>query len=309
MMWLTWRQFRAPAALAAAALGVMALLLGITNTHPATVSNGFLSHYHLLQFLSTGLVAVPALLGAFWGAPLVARELESGTYRLAWTQSISRTRWLACKIGVVGVASVAATGLLTLMLTGWSSSSVNLKRFSSAMFGERGIAPMGYVAFAVLLGITAGILIHRTLPAMATTLVTFVAVRIAVTYWVRPHFATPFRLTQSLAAEQGGAGFHVKAGDWLVSDNTVNAAGHVVNNITCNEATQRCAAQYREILAYQPSSRYWTFQIYETAIFVGLALILAGFCFWWLRPPRRLIRAPSTLTSRCRTPVSGRALP
>src|SRR5580700_4953026 len=127
MMWLTWRQFRAPAALAAAALGVMALLLGITNTHPATVSSGFMTHYHLLQFLSTGLVAVPALIGAFWGAPLVARELESGTYRLAWTQSITRTRWLASKIALIGAASVATTGLLTLMLTGWSSRAVNLK--------------------------------------------------------------------------------------------------------------------------------------------------------------------------------------
>jgi hypothetical protein len=51
----------------------------------------------------------------------VARELETGTYRLAWTQSVTRTRWLAVKLGVVGLTSVAVAGLLSLMVTWWSS--------------------------------------------------------------------------------------------------------------------------------------------------------------------------------------------
>ena len=36
-------------------------------------------------------------------------------------------------------------------------------------------------------------------------------------------------------------------------------------------------------VVYQPADRYWTFQWIETGIFVGLALVLLGFCFWWVR--------------------------
>jgi len=161
----------------------------------------------------------------------------------------------------------------------------------------------------LLLGITAGILIHRTLPAMATTLVAFVAVRVVVTYWVRPHFGTPLKLTQSLAAQQNGAGFHVKAGDWVVSDTTVNAAGHAVNNITCSEASQRCTAQYREILTYQPSSRYWTFQIDETAISWALRSSWPDSASGGSVTATPESGPTLTSMSRCRTPVSGRALP
>jgi len=58
-----------------------------------------------VSFLEAALglvvLVVPALIGVFWGAPLIARELETGTFRLAWTQSVTRTRWLAVKLGVV----------------------------------------------------------------------------------------------------------------------------------------------------------------------------------------------------------------
>jgi len=173
MIWLTWRQFRISAVVAVAGLAAIAIVLAAT--HPS--GDGTLSHDHPLKFLSTFLVGLPALVGAFWGAPLIAGELETGTYRLAWTQSVTPTRWLAVKVGLIGLASVAVTGALSLMLTGWSSAAVNNGRFGSAMFAERGIAPMGYAAFGFALGVTAGLLIRRTLPAMAATLVVFLAAR------------------------------------------------------------------------------------------------------------------------------------
>ena len=77
--------------------------------------------HRFLQHLSLVSLLVPALIGIFWGAPLVARELEAGTFRLAWTQSVTRTRWLAVKIALVGLASVLAAGLLSLLVTWWSS--------------------------------------------------------------------------------------------------------------------------------------------------------------------------------------------
>ena len=205
MIWLTWRQFRASALVAAVALAMVAIVLGITSAHPAAVTpgDGFFSHDHLLKFLSTALVGIPAIIGAFWGAPLVAREIETGTWRLAWTQSVTRTRWLATKVAFVGLTSVAVTGLLTFMLAAWSSPNTDMGRFGTAMFAERGVAPLGYAAFAFAIGVTAGVLIRRTLPAMATTLGVFLAARLLIQNLVRPHFASPRRVFQSLTIQNG----------------------------------------------------------------------------------------------------------
>ena len=98
----------------------------------------------------------PSLIGMFWGAPLIARELETGTFRLAWTQSVSRMRWLLVKLGLVGLASAAVGGLLSLMVTWWYSpiDKVNQGRFGAAAFGLHGFVPAGYALFAFALGAT-----------------------------------------------------------------------------------------------------------------------------------------------------------
>jgi hypothetical protein len=278
MIWLTWRQFRVPAIVAVTALAVAAILLASTNP-----GGGYFSHDHLLAFLSTFLVGVPALIGAFWGVPLVASELESGTHRLVWTQSVTRTRWLAVKVSLIGAASVAVTGAFSLMLGAWSSAAVNQDRFGPPMFGQRGIVPIGYAAFGFCSGVFLGLLIRRNLPAMATTLVAFVATRMVVQSWVRPHFATPLKLSEALTAANGSP-LHAKPGAWVVSNNFFDAAGHVINNIPCGGGdAQACMAQFHQILTYQPASRYWAFQSYETATFACLSLILIGLSFWWIR--------------------------
>ncbi len=125
-------------------------------------------------------MALPALLGMFWGAPLIARELESGTYRLAWTQGVTRSRWVLTKLAVVGGASMVAAGLMSWMLTWWASPCRHAQRqsFRFVIFDSSYIAPIGYAAFAFALGVAAGVLWRRTVPAMATTLVVFIAVRV-----------------------------------------------------------------------------------------------------------------------------------
>ena len=97
----------------------------------SAATDGLLSHDRLCKTSSSVLLVVPALIGLFWGAPLVARELETGTYRLVWTQGVTRTRWIAIKLAVVGLASMAVAGLFSLMVTWWSSplDRVNPNRF------------------------------------------------------------------------------------------------------------------------------------------------------------------------------------
>lgn len=354
MIWLTWRQFRTQAVVVFGLLAAIAVALAVTGPHLVhlydttvkpcashgdcgVVTDTFMKNDRLLQQLGQVVLAAPALIGIFWGAPLIAGEFENNTFRLVWTQSVGRARWLALKLGLVGLASMAAAGLLSLMVTWWSSPFDRLtdSPFSPSSFDRRDLVPIGYAAFAFVLGVTAGVLIRRTLPAMAATLVAFIGVRAAFFEWVRPHLMTLLRALVPLNAQPGvvlgPAGYaygHINAADWILSEQTVNGAGRVIGenggigpngNLgfdvspngtltmqgvgTCGDkapvgsprlgapspafqhAAQQCVDKFRirEILSYQPISRYWAFQWYETAIFLGLALLLAGFCFWWVR--------------------------
>jgi hypothetical protein len=257
MIRFTALQFRAQAAVAFVAMVIAAVVLAITGPHllhiydtvvatcaahgdcSSAVPN-FLQLDHGLQIaLNILIIVVPGIIGLFWGAPLVAHELEARTFRLAWTQSVTRTHWVAVKIACVGLASMAVAGLLSLMVTWWSSpvDRANLNVFGT--FDQRDIVPIGYAAFAFVLAVTAGVVIRRTLPAMATTLALFVFVRIAVTNWIRPHFMTPLKQAIGLSPSTIG-GFGSMNGSapnllpgssnipnaWVLSTQIVDKAGH-----------------------------------------------------------------------------------
>jgi hypothetical protein len=252
MTWLAWRQFRTSAVVAGVALALMAVLLAVTThgAHALSCAAGGcpapdgklwrLSHDHLLQILSTLLVGLPAIVAVFWGAPLVARELETGTYRLAWTQSVTRSRWLATKLALVGLAAAVVCGLLSAMLGWWSSAAVNRGRLAPDMFAERGIAPIGYAVFALALAVAAGVLLRRTLPAMAVALVGFTGVRMVMQYFVRAHLLPASHLTYPINGSSTiGVALHEPSGQlslqvphasishgWVFSTRVVDSAGH-----------------------------------------------------------------------------------
>jgi hypothetical protein len=270
MIRLTWLQFRVQTAVAAAGLAIVAIIAAVTGPHllhlyHATVTGCaaygtcdtattiFLRNDQLLRS-SFGIlvVVIPGIIGVFWGAPLVARELETGTYRLAWTQSITRTRWLAVKLSVIGLASMAVAGLLSLIVTWWASplDKAAANRFNPGVFDERGIVAIGYAALACLLGVTAGVLIRRTLPAMATALAAFVVARLAITYWLRPHLlaashtTVPLSTGSGLGFTPGSAGMTFTAGNptianaWVLSTRIVDNAGHPATPQVLNQFLQ-----------------------------------------------------------------------
>jgi hypothetical protein len=231
MIVFSWRQFRSQALVGAAGLIIVAIVLIITGPHlvhlydsqlagcRAAGGHGPACDYPvtgslpgLQTALNTVVLLVPALLGMFWGAPLIARELEAGTFRLAWTQSVTRMRWLFVKMGLVGLAAMVVAGGLSLMSTWWFSplDKVTQNRFSPAAFGLHGFVPAGYALFAFALGATAGLLIRRTLPAMGVTLVGFIAVRLVVAEWIRPHFMSPVTTWSPLT--QQNVGFQLPVG-------------------------------------------------------------------------------------------------
>jgi hypothetical protein len=251
MIRLAWRQFRVQALVTFAVLAVIAIVLAVTGPqlvhfYDTTIkpckeqgdcslaTKVFLSHYRALQDLGTVLVVAPALIGLFWGAPLVAREFETGTYKLVFMQSTTRKRWLAVKMAVIGFVSVAFAGLLSLMVTWWSSPIDRLNAEPFGVFEQRDIVPLAYAAFAFALGVAAGVLIRRTIPAMVATLIGFVGVRLAVATWVRPYLYAPLHFTARLLLPEGNENANpspfasLKPGAWNLSDQTINGAGRVI---------------------------------------------------------------------------------
>jgi hypothetical protein len=251
MTWLAWRQFRAQAYVVAGFLVLLAVAFALTGPHlvhlyDTTVATcsahndcgpvraSFLHQDRFLKASSLLLVIAPALMGIFWGAPLIARELESGTYRLAWSQSVTRTRWITSKFCLVGLTSMIVAGLLSLMVTWWSSPFDRLQDNTFGNFDQRDIVPIAYAAFAFALGAVAGLLLRRTLPAMAVTLVGFVAVRFAFTSWIRERFASPLHTSIPFQAPGSqvspGQGLPSNPGDWIITSSTVNASGKVIGH-------------------------------------------------------------------------------
>lgn len=272
MIRLAWRQFRTPALVALGLLGMIGAFAAITGPNLAHAYATTLTGCRttgdcaqaLAQFARTDAVVraalgtivsvVPALLGAFWGAPMIAREIEGGTLPLAWTQSITRTRWLVVKLAVVGLASMVAAGLLSLIVTWWAHPLDEATQAAYGTFSQRDITPIGYAALAFAIGVTAGTLIRRTVPAMATTLFAFIVVRVIGTYGLRPRLLSPRHLTQALNPVSTGFGSAISpsimlgrlfnggpssalepsAPDmpnaWIYSTRVVDASGHDLTN-------------------------------------------------------------------------------
>jgi ABC-type transport system involved in multi-copper enzyme maturation permease subunit len=345
MIWLTWRQSRAQAIASAAVLAVLAIVLGVTG--PGLVSRydqiGLPSCHSACTALAgkfinelefgtygklfyAGIVVmylVPALIGIFWGAPLISREFETGSFRLAWNQSVTRTRWALAKLSLVGLAAVAAAGLLSLAVTWWASPieqalsdgppGASFLPLSPLVFGARGVAPLSYAAFAFALGVTAGVLIRRTVPAMAVTLVIFAGVQVLMPTLVRPHLIPPLQATAPFnvntanelminSQSHGPAtmtlvGNYSVPGAWILSNQTITRSGRVFDGppapvcVSNSAPPQACSnwvnsLHLRQLITYQPQGRFWPLQGAETGIYLVLAAGLGALCTWQIRRRR-----------------------
>jgi ABC-type transport system involved in multi-copper enzyme maturation permease subunit len=302
MTWLAWRQSRAQVAVVAVAIaGAVAVLVG-THGHIATADLDDLgTGYQSLRLLGTGLIGLPAFLGAFWGAPLVARELETGTHRLVWTQGVSRGTWLWTRLGVLALAALALTSVGSLVFTWWSAPfDAAGNRLGTANFGQRGIAPMAYTLFALALGTLLGTVMRRTLPAMAATLAGFFVVRFTFQWVVRAHLLATETVTRPTNQFGPVPGSSATDGAWVLSSHTVDAAGRAVSDREVNDAIAaachvtrattsedlaRCAGRLglQDVVQVHPANHFWALQAMESAAFVGLAVLLAVGSAWWLR--------------------------
>ena len=317
MTWLVWRQYRAPGAIAVALLAAAAAVI---------LADGFqiASHWHAILTACSGNYAclkqqgplvngvvsdvpylsmiVPVVLGMLCGAPLVAHELESRTSDFAWAQSVTRARWLTVKAGWLLLAAAACGGAIAALVTWWSgpTNALFASAFTPGQFDTQGIVPIGYAVFAMALGIAAGTVARRTLPAIAVALGGFIALRLVISDFLRPHYMAAITIHYNMTDS-----FTPPGQAWVLSQGAVSKTGLVVPQgwgslynalpASCQKvliagpetksgsmnAVFSCMQGHgwRGFATYQPAGRYWPFQDIETGIYVLLAAALIAVTF------------------------------
>jgi hypothetical protein len=252
------------------------------------------------QTVSSLMFAVPVLLGAFAGAPLLSRELDSGTFRFAWTQGAGRTRWALSTLVVPAIAVTGATGAFTAIFYWYLRPFFALGQVSEMLplsFALLGVAFAAWTLLAFSLAAFLGAVFRRTVPAMAVSLVLYVVLAIATATAIRPHYAAPVTLP---ATSVGSTGASDSSG-WVLSDFVKAPDGQVLSQDDLYRQFQRLPASvqnsanpdafstwltshgYASWTTLQPDSRFWEFQLIEGGWLLVLSAALIGATVWLVR--------------------------
>ncbi len=295
MTWLIWRQHRGEilgAAVILAVLGVLLVLHGIPM-HEAYERDG-IGACHLRVFGSDAgscaetllsfdrtwadlpeqfagwLPFLPMLAGMLIGAPLLAREFEQGTWQLAWTQGVTRRRWLATTFALL-LGGVGTVSVLFAAGVSWWFGPLAPHPFTTAKFNHAVLVFPAYVVLAVVIGILAGVVVRRTIVAAAITVGGYLAVRLPVEFYLRPRYREPATTEDPAVAAQG----------LIVHDGGIG--GPVPGSATTADP-----------IRYHPDDRFWQFQLIETAILLGITIVLLAIA-WRMVLGRK---APATSLER-----------
>jgi hypothetical protein len=304
---LIWRLHRGQAYIAGGALVVLTAVLLITGIALSRTYHGFVTGcvtahdcantgqvfggYGLITDLLFATMAIPGLFGLFWGAPLLGKEYEDGTHGLAWTQGVTRRRWLSRTVAWALLAALGWGGVMAALVSWWRGPANALAypgvRLDTGFFDIQGIVPVAYSVFAVALGIAAGAAFRRVLPAMATTVAVFTGLRFLIAEYVRPHYLTPASRLLPLRTNGG-----LPPGSWVLSNVVTGPGGQSYPSMTFQDIPAACRGQgatpspscmaahgFHILVTYQPADRFWAFQGIETGIFLVLAAALIAVTF------------------------------
>jgi hypothetical protein len=332
MGWVIWRQHRAGLAGVAVFLGALAAYVWVTGIqlhhayaaataacHQASsaacaaMANGAQNGQGpggrfdaIDDFLANGFIlqAVPALIGAFVGAPLLAREMETGTFRYAWTLGFGRWRWTLAKLVSLAVVVAAAAGAFSVLLSwyyqpflagnpGFGGDPVPL---DATVLDLRGVAFAAWTLAAFAIGALAGMLIRRVVPAIAATLAVYAGLAVAAGVFLREHYMTPllirnlnppgFAWILSQWWTKGGkpvgqsalAQFLQQEAPQLAGD---GKGGGIPQSPTVNQYLAQHG--YAQWTSYQPGSRFWPFQWIEGGWLLALSVLLIAATVWLVR--------------------------
>jgi hypothetical protein len=302
MTWVSWRLQRTETMIALAILALLAALLiptGITmanayhqdglssclalNVGPTCAQRigAFQSRFQALNVLANWFTLVPGLIGVLLAAPFIL-DLEQGTYRLAWTQSITRGRWLLGKLALPIVAAILAGGALLVLFTWWRAPQVNLNgRLDIGIYDTQGIVVVGYTLFALALALALGAVWRRSAISLTVAFVGYFVMRVFVDYWLRNRLVSPLTATW-----KGGPQPHFLYHAFIISENVIikghriSTGGGLVGGHS-QLAAPGLGAGSTFHAVYEPASNFWPLQLTETGLFAGLAALLILFAAWW----------------------------
>lgn len=304
MTWVGWRLQRTETLVALGILALLAALLiptGISmanayhhddlatclsiNPNPSCASaiGAFQTRFQSLWNVGNFFTLVPGLIGVALAAPFIL-DLEHGTYRLAWTQSITRGRWLAGKIGLPLVAALLASGALILLFTWWRTPEANLNgRLDTGVYDTTGTVVIGYTLFALAVALALGVLWRRSATSLTVAFVGYFAVRIVVDMWLRHHLIAPLHATWK-GAQQPNVLYNAQVLDINASvhgHQIMSGSGSFLGGHVAVQAPGASSAIFHA--TYLPASDFWPLQLTETGLFLGLAALLIGLAVWWTR--------------------------
>jgi hypothetical protein len=323
MAWVTWRQHRLALAGVAALFGVAAvylLIAGLQMHHayaavaacrPAgsaicrQVADNFLNTYAPGAGATLALLQViPALIGAFTGAPVLARELETGTFRYAWTQGFGGTRWTVAKLAPLALAVTVAAGVFSVLVSWyiqpiWGAGDHNGPLYPT-VFDLRGVALAAWTLAGFAIGALAGILIRRVIPAMFATLAGWAGLAFVTGTFLRRHYEAP------LITASPNVNIHA----WVISQ-VWTRGGQPASLSMINQTLRPVDVQavtpglfqpgpatpasfgdpvqyltqhgYAQLTTYQPASRFWPFQWIEAGWLLALSVLLIAATVWLVR--------------------------
>jgi hypothetical protein len=305
MAWVTWRQHWAALGGVAVFFGAFAVYLWLTglqihhayaaDCHPASspaCTINFTGRYGTTAIIvSVFLQAVPALIGAFAGAPVLARELETGTFRYAWTQGIGRWCWTLGKLVPLAVAVAAAAGAFSVLFSWYNQPFIAagyVIPLSNRVFALSGVAFAAWTLAAFAVGVLAGMLIRRVVPAIAATLAVYAGLAFAAGVWLREHYMSP-----PVTSNPNPPGSAWTISQWYTKDGTfafpargtpiINAVSQLCPSSHIKAA--QCLTQhgYTQWTSYQPGSRFWPFQWIEGGWLLALSVLLIAATVWLVR--------------------------
>lgn len=317
--WVAWRHHRGPLMATGLLLAVTALYLVITGLQmrtayaavlacrPRSAQNcrfafsTFHDAYAQPGIIDGILLFMPGVIGAFTGAPLLARGFETGTFRYAWTQGVGRTRWLLAHLvpGALGVA--AASGILGGLVSWHQQPLVDSgieQTLHASAFPVTGLAVLGWGLLGYSIGALAGLLTRRTVPALAVTLAAWTGFAFLAS-GIRPHYQAPLvtsRLqlaTTDLPIQQWFSVHGVRASEAQITHalqplgiQSTNGGGDFQvspGSSTLDPVQYLLQHGYTQWTSYQPDSRYWTFQTIEFGWLALLSLALLATTVWLTR--------------------------